>query len=200
MSAIQKTIDIFWSKTLLPLIPRFVRPDHFTIVRLLLLPFIAWLFIVDQLDVVFWLTVLMIATDSLDGALARQRKQFSKWGAIIDPLADKLLVILLLLLLITTFDQTALLVGTIIIEFIMLAGGIIFGSLFGKEYIASAVTLSKVKAVCQFFGIVSALLYIILYGSLWYDLAVVLLSAGLILGVLSITYFFIFLVKQFSPK
>ncbi len=41
---------------------------------------------------VFWLVVVMAATDALDGYLARRRGEGTRWGKILDPLADKLAI------------------------------------------------------------------------------------------------------------
>ena len=41
---------------------------------------------------VFWLVMGMVASDILDGALARARREVTEWGKIIDPIADKLAV------------------------------------------------------------------------------------------------------------
>ena len=41
---------------------------------------------------VFWVVMAMIASDILDGALARARDEVTEWGKIIDPVADKLAV------------------------------------------------------------------------------------------------------------
>ena len=41
---------------------------------------------------VFWLVVVMAATDVLDGYLARRRGEVTRWGKILDPLADKLAI------------------------------------------------------------------------------------------------------------
>ena len=41
---------------------------------------------------VFWLVMMMVASDILDGALARARNEVTEWGKIIDPVADKLAI------------------------------------------------------------------------------------------------------------
>ncbi|MBS10109.1 MAG: hypothetical protein CME19_00720 [Gemmatimonadetes bacterium] len=41
---------------------------------------------------VFWLVMVMVASDILDGTLARARNEVTEWGKIIDPVTDKLAV------------------------------------------------------------------------------------------------------------
>lgn len=72
-------------------------PNAITIVRILLAPVCFWLILADQGDdvVLRWLAtglfVLAIATDGLDGHLARSRGLITDLGKLLDPIADKLL-------------------------------------------------------------------------------------------------------------
>lgn len=78
-------------------------PNQLTILRLLLVPVIGytlsatWAFH-DQVSVAVYATAA--ATDTLDGRLARSRKQVSELGKFLDPLADKVLVITVLAILV----------------------------------------------------------------------------------------------------
>ncbi len=69
-----------------------------TVVRILLAPLFVWLLLQDggQNGVLRYvaagLFVLAIATDSLDGHLARDRNLITATGIILDPIADKLLI------------------------------------------------------------------------------------------------------------
>jgi len=77
-------------------------PMGLTFLRLLLLPVFLWLLLKDvPIDpggghpyryAAVAIFVLMAATDKLDGWLARKLNQSSKLGALLDPVADKLLV------------------------------------------------------------------------------------------------------------
>lgn len=69
-----------------------------TVVRILLAPVFIWLLLADngEYGVLRWvaagLFVLAIATDSLDGQLARGRNLITNVGIILDPIADKVLI------------------------------------------------------------------------------------------------------------
>jgi len=70
-------------------------PNILTYLRILLIPFIVWLTLVntwEALTVAFLLYGLSALTDTFDGLLARKLNQSTAWGAYIDPLADKFLV------------------------------------------------------------------------------------------------------------
>ena len=67
-------------------------PNSLTILRILLIPCYIGLLIYGRFDQA--LIVLLVAglTDALDGAIARMKNQHTRLGAVLDPLADKLLL------------------------------------------------------------------------------------------------------------
>lgn len=72
-----------------------LTPNQLTLARLVAAPLVAILLCVDGGVAVFFALLLYVAaaiTDWLDGYLARKRQIYSGWGAVLDPVADKLLV------------------------------------------------------------------------------------------------------------
>jgi cardiolipin synthase len=68
-------------------------PNLLSFARLLGVPVFLWLVIVAEADV--WALILLVAagvTDWLDGAIARWTGQFSRLGALLDPVADRLYI------------------------------------------------------------------------------------------------------------
>jgi CDP-diacylglycerol--glycerol-3-phosphate 3-phosphatidyltransferase len=69
-----------------------------TVIRILLVPVFVWLLFLDNGTDGLWryiataLFVLAIATDGVDGHLARGRNLITNVGIILDPIADKLLI------------------------------------------------------------------------------------------------------------
>jgi CDP-diacylglycerol--glycerol-3-phosphate 3-phosphatidyltransferase len=69
-----------------------------TVIRILLVPVFIWLLFLDNESGGLWrwvataLFVLAIATDGVDGHLARGRNLITDVGIILDPIADKLLI------------------------------------------------------------------------------------------------------------
>lgn len=70
-------------------------PNAITVVRILASPFVFWLVLIagDDIALRWWATVLfvlVIATDGIDGAIARSKGLVTDLGKILDPIADKL--------------------------------------------------------------------------------------------------------------
>lgn len=63
-----------------------------TLLRLVLAPVFVVLFLLDHQQAAFIAFCVAGFTDLIDGSVARALKQFSRGGAILDPLADKLLM------------------------------------------------------------------------------------------------------------
>lgn len=72
-----------------------ITPNYITILRIILTPFLAGLIyskLAWRFEVLFWISLCLIYSDALDGAMARLGNSESKTGAVLDPLADKLFV------------------------------------------------------------------------------------------------------------
>jgi CDP-diacylglycerol--glycerol-3-phosphate 3-phosphatidyltransferase len=70
-------------------------PNVLTLGRVVVIPFVVWLMLMDTRKSAFAATLLFSAaaiTDYLDGWIARRRGQESLWGKWLDPVADKLIV------------------------------------------------------------------------------------------------------------
>ena len=66
-------------------------PNVLTFARLVGVPVFAWLFLQGRLGAALAVFVAAEITDVLDGVLARALRQFTRLGAVMDPIADKLL-------------------------------------------------------------------------------------------------------------
>jgi CDP-diacylglycerol---glycerol-3-phosphate 3-phosphatidyltransferase len=78
-------------------------PNVLTLARIAVIPLLVALFYLDEPAAPFaacGLFVLAAATDWLDGAIARARRQQSAFGRFLDPIADKLLVAAALLMMV----------------------------------------------------------------------------------------------------
>lgn len=84
--------DYLMKYTVIPLVPRWITPNHITIVRMIMTPFVVWVLYLGDFGLGIPLFVFAAFTDVLDGSLARVRKQITPWGIFFDPVADKLLV------------------------------------------------------------------------------------------------------------
>lgn len=73
-------------------------PNSITLARIALAPLFVWVLLLNQAPgvwqrwIVVALFVLAIATDGVDGAIARKRGQVTELGKLLDPIADKVLI------------------------------------------------------------------------------------------------------------
>jgi cardiolipin synthase len=63
-----------------------------TVLRVLLVPVLVYLLLAGEHRAALWVFVAAGVSDALDGFIARQFNQFSRFGAILDPIADKSLI------------------------------------------------------------------------------------------------------------
>ncbi|MFH1837692.1 MAG: CDP-alcohol phosphatidyltransferase family protein [Candidatus Omnitrophota bacterium] len=66
--------------------------NRLTILRIVLTPVFIAAVLYKRLDAALIIFMLAAVTDGLDGYIARTRKEKTKFGAIMDPLADKMLI------------------------------------------------------------------------------------------------------------
>lgn len=105
--------------------------------------------------------IIASSTDGVDGYIARKRKQVTKLGIFLDPIADKLLVTAALIALVQRYEITGngvsgwaamLIIGR---EFIVTGLRLIAA---GEGIVISASKLGKIKTVTQTIAISAALL------------------------------------------
>lgn len=78
-------------------------PNFLTLLRIAMIPVFIFIYLDPTPIRSFFATVTFLLaslTDFLDGYLARKRGEVTKWGKLMDPIADKLLVISALILLV----------------------------------------------------------------------------------------------------
>jgi len=123
-------------------------PNILTLLRLLAAPGVAIMFLYFSRPWADWFALVLFVTaavtDWLDGYLARAWKQESKFGAMLDPIADKAMVIIALLV-ITGFsgmDPLVLLPSTIIIFREVFVSGL-------REFLGETAGLLKVTKLAK---------------------------------------------------
>ena len=75
---------------------RFNTPNAITVARIAITPFVAWLILQDGLIErwsAFWIFAAAATSDVVDGRLARGNEEVTRFGQLLDPIADKLLVL-----------------------------------------------------------------------------------------------------------
>jgi len=107
-------------------------PNLLTASRLILAPFVAWRLALHDVEGAFWLFLVAAITDLLDGWVARLLNQKSDFGALLDPIADKvMLLITLSFLALTDLLPMWLLWLVLLRDAIILAGALAYRRLTG---------------------------------------------------------------------
>jgi CDP-diacylglycerol--glycerol-3-phosphate 3-phosphatidyltransferase len=157
-------------------------PTVLTLSRIILIP--VFIFTVYQ-HPVFGAIVFGIAsiTDFLDGYFARRSDEITKFGIILDPIADKFLVISALIVLVDMERLPAWIAITIIVREFFVTG--LRTVALSKDIIIPAEIGGKIKTTVQ----MVAILCLILMGSFFdidlYDIGVVLIWIALVLSIIS---------------
>jgi CDP-diacylglycerol--glycerol-3-phosphate 3-phosphatidyltransferase len=100
-------------------------PDQLTLARAFAVPVVLVLFAWDFPDHAYWATIVFgvaMATDQVDGWLARRRNQTSSFGALLDPIADKVLVLVAFVMLVGEGVAPAWMVALIVAREIAISG------------------------------------------------------------------------------
>ncbi len=131
-------------------------------------------------------------TDALDGAIARRQGIQSKFGAFLDPIADKFLVFLVLISLVYHRESNILFVLTILITsreiFIISLREWMATSSKGKLLEVSS--LGKIKTVIQMTGISLIIASPIINLSYYYEFSIFILIIGTTVGFYSAIKYF----------
>ena len=165
-------------------------PNTLTIIRLFLIPvFILVIFSNSPHSFIISMIIFIASsiTDVLDGYIARKYNKVTKFGTLIDPLADKLtLLTVLFSLYIKKFIPIFILIIVVLKELTMILGGLL---LYKSNIIIPSNIFGKATTVLFFIGILSMLIskklsIIILY--------IALISALIALGI----YLKVFICKK----
>lgn len=157
-------------------------PTVLTFSRIVLIPF--FILITPQSPLIgIAIFLIASATDFLDGYLARRSGQITKFGIILDPIADKFLVISALILLVDMVKLSAWVAIAIIVrEFLVTALRVVALS---KNIVMSAESGGKLKTTAQMTSIVLLLLPGGLGDLDFYDAGLVLMYVALVLAIVS---------------
>jgi CDP-diacylglycerol--glycerol-3-phosphate 3-phosphatidyltransferase len=100
-------------------------PDQLTVARVAAVPIVVLLYAWDFPNHAYWATavfVVAMATDQVDGWLARRRGTASPLGSLLDPVADKVLILAALVMLIGEGVAPAWMVALIVVREILVSG------------------------------------------------------------------------------
>jgi len=105
--------------------PTVSLPDQLTVARIAAVPVVVVLFAWDFPNHAYWATAVFavaMATDQIDGWIARRRGISSPLGKLLDPVADKVLVLAMLVMLVGEGVAPAWIVALIVVREILVSG------------------------------------------------------------------------------
>ena len=157
-------------------------PTLLTLSRIVLIP--VFIFTV-YLHPIFGAIIFTIAsfTDFLDGYFARRSGDITKFGIILDPIADKFLVISALIVLVDMERLAAWIAITIIVREFLVTG--LRAVALSKDIVIAAEIGGKIKTTLQVIAIICLILKNSLFGIDLYDIGIVLIWASLVLSIVS---------------
>lgn len=147
--------DRFLNSVLIRFFPAWLRPNHLTVLRLCLIPFVLWSIAMKDWSVVIPLFLAAAFTDALDGSLARVRKQITIWGTVADPAADKLLIVSVVVLFVAQEVNPIFAALIVLVEVLIILARLLR---HGKDWIVSANWAGKMKMLFQVIGVTLLLL------------------------------------------
>jgi len=160
-------------------------PTVLTLSRILLIPF--FVLSVYQHPILGALIFSVASlTDFLDGYLARRSGQITKFGIIMDPLADKFLVISALIVLVDMTRLSAFIAILLIVREFLVTGLRVVA--LSKDIVIPAEMGGKLKTTAQ----ITSILCLILVGSIFdnlpidlYDIGILFVWIALVLSIIS---------------
>jgi len=125
-------------------------PDQLTVARALAVPVVVVLFAWDFGHHEYWATAvfaLAMATDQVDGWLARRRNETSALGSLLDPIADKVLVTAALVMLVGEGVAPAWMIAAIVSRELFVSG--LRLAALERHVVMAARDLGKLKTWAQ---------------------------------------------------
>lgn len=175
--------DRLFAATFGRLIPPSATPNHLTVFRMFLVPFVVLTLATDNYSLAMPLFFFAALTDWFDGALARTRRQVTEWGIIYDPVADKLLIGATLFVIVLQHMNYMLGLLLLVVEaFIIVIGWI----RVRQGLVEQANLWGKIKMFTEVVGITILLLALWLGVDLLVDVSTGTLGLAVVFAVVSI--------------
>jgi cardiolipin synthase (CMP-forming) len=123
--------------------------NFITLGRLLSVPLAIWLVLDGAMGAAFWLFVAAGVSDAVDGYIAKHFDQRSNLGALLDPLADKVLLISMFVTLGLAGHLPSWLVILVVFRDALIIGGFLLASAVSQPIPTQPLTISKVNTALQ---------------------------------------------------
>ena len=192
----QQTVDNFWQAALIKFLPPQVKPWWFTLTRFILIPLILLALSAALFALAGSLFALAALADSLDGSLARIRRQESSWGAIFDPLADKLLFMLTAIFLAYFYPHPWLLLFSLVPDFLLGLAGLIFLVWWPDKKIPQSNWVGKSKMLFEVLAVLTIFIFLLWPLACWLWWSWIFLYLAIIFGLDSLVVYSMMAISQ----
>ena len=166
-------------------------PNLLTLLRIALLPAIAWRFLAGDLRGALWLYVLAMMTDAADGFLARTLHQITSFGKLLDPIADKLSLLTIISLFVLDGQIPLWILLLLLVKEALLVAG-------------SAVALRRGIVVCALpIGKATTAAFVLSFVARFLalrDTADVLLGVSVVLSIAALNWYSCVVIRQMSNR
>jgi cardiolipin synthase (CMP-forming) len=120
-----------------------------TLARLLSVPLAIWLVLDDAMAAAFWLFVAAGVSDAVDGYIAKRFDQRSRLGALLDPIADKMLLVSMFVTLGIDGLLPDWLVILVVFRDVLIVGGFLLATAMAHEIATKPLWISKLNTALQ---------------------------------------------------
>ena len=148
--------------------------NSITFFRILSAPIILWLILEEKIEIAFWIFILALFSDLVDGYIARKLNLVTNFGKILDPISDKVLIFSVFLSLsYKNILATPIIIIIILRDFIIVIGAVL-ALLFKKKITYTGLLMYhytgsyNLELVIKYFGLfviyitlISGILYVI---------------------------------------
>jgi cardiolipin synthase len=124
-------------------------PNVITVLRICLVPLLVWCIGSDAWSAAFWIFVAAGVSDGVDGFIAKRFDQKSELGAMLDPLADKILLVSIYVSLGIVGVLPRWLVILVVFRDLMIVGAVLLSWVMGRPVRIAPLMLSKVNTGAQ---------------------------------------------------
>lgn len=124
-------------------------PNIITLARLFAVPVVIWLILDGRFAAAFWLFIAAGISDGVDGFLARQFDWRSELGAMLDPIADKMLLVSIYVALGVEGMLPSWLVILVVSRDIMIVGAVLLSWAMDLEVVLDPAMVSKANTAVQ---------------------------------------------------
>ena len=124
-------------------------PNLISLARLLAVPLVIWLVLIDQIELAFWLFVIAGLSDAVDGFLAKKFKMATRLGHYLDPLADKVLLVSIYIALGQIGELPDWLVILVVSRDLLIVGGVLLSYTLSHGFSTKPAAISIINTAFQ---------------------------------------------------